>query len=79
MKENLTFLNVSRVIMSVYRKINQLLVQTSAKFCLYNRLTRSLSFLEAKDDGDVAGKKKKKKKNKGTVLLTTGMTSGYSL
>ncbi|XP_072761845.1 E3 ubiquitin-protein ligase RNF10 [Anoplolepis gracilipes] len=28
---------------------------------------------------DVAGKKKKKKKNKGTVLLTTGMTSGYSL
>ncbi|GAB1867650.1 E3 ubiquitin-protein ligase RNF10 [Camponotus japonicus] len=34
---------------------------------------------QAKDDGDVAGKKKKKKKNKGTVLLTTGMTSGYSL
>lgn len=34
---------------------------------------------QAKDEGGAIGKKKKKKKNKGTVLLTTGMTSGYSL
>ncbi|KAM0729016.1 E3 ubiquitin-protein ligase RNF10 [Formica fusca] len=34
---------------------------------------------QAKDEGSAAGKKKKKKKSKGTVLLTTGMTSGYSL
>ncbi|XP_050454627.1 RING finger protein 10 isoform X2 [Cataglyphis hispanica] len=34
---------------------------------------------EPKDESIAAGKKKKKKKNKGTVLLTTGMTSGYSL
>ncbi|XP_067205142.1 E3 ubiquitin-protein ligase RNF10 isoform X2 [Linepithema humile] len=34
---------------------------------------------EPRDDGNAAGKKKKKKKGKGTVLFTTGMTSGYSL
>ncbi|XP_012536318.1 RING finger protein 10 [Monomorium pharaonis] len=34
---------------------------------------------EAKDEGNAFGKKKKKKKVKGTVLFTTGMTSGYSV
>ncbi|XP_077268274.1 E3 ubiquitin-protein ligase RNF10 isoform X1 [Temnothorax americanus] len=34
---------------------------------------------EAKDEGNASGKKKKKKKGKGTLLFTTGMTSGYSL
>lgn len=34
---------------------------------------------EAKDESNASGKKKKKKKGKGTVLFTTGMTSGYSL
>ncbi|XP_020283042.1 RING finger protein 10 [Pseudomyrmex gracilis] len=33
---------------------------------------------QANDDGNTVGKKKKKK-GKGTVLLTTGMTSGYSI
>ncbi|XP_011632551.1 RING finger protein 10 [Pogonomyrmex barbatus] len=33
---------------------------------------------EAKDESNALGKKKKKK-GKGTVLLTTGMTSGYSI
>jgi len=36
-------------------------------------------FSEAKEEGSASGKKKKKKKGKGTVLFTTGMTSGYSL
>ncbi|XP_029161599.1 RING finger protein 10 [Nylanderia fulva] len=40
---------------------------------------RSYASEQAKDEGNAVGKKKKKKKNKGTVLLTTGMTSGYSL
>jgi len=38
-----------------------------------------LLFSEAKEEGSASGKKKKKKKGKGTVLFTTGMTSGYSL
>ncbi|XP_011168526.1 RING finger protein 10 isoform X1 [Solenopsis invicta] len=34
---------------------------------------------ETKDESNAFGKKKKKKKVKGTVLFTTGMTSGYSI
>lgn len=45
---------------------------------IFDRLSKSL-FSEIKNEGNTSGKKKKKKKGKGTMLFTTGITSGYTL